>query len=44
MINLFLQRASYKLKNVVQAAHKKLMIIQTLNDEHKLSLLTKLIY
>ena len=36
--NLFLQRASYKFKNVVWAAYKKLMIIQTLNDELKLSI------
>ena len=36
--NLFLQRANYKFKNVVRAACKKLMIIQTLNDELKLSL------
>ena len=35
--NLFVQRASYKFKNVVRAAYKKLMIIQTLNDELKLS-------
>ena len=37
--NLFSQRASYKFKNVVRAAYKKLMIklmiIQTLNDELK---------
>ena len=38
MRNHFLQRASYKFKNVVRAACKKLMIIQTLNDELKLSL------
>ena len=39
MSNLFfLQRVSYKFKNVVRAAYKKLMIIQTLNDELKLSL------
>ena len=36
--NLFLQRASYKFENVARAAYKKLMIIQTLNDELKLSL------
>ena len=36
--NLFLQRVSYKFKNVVRAACKKLMIIQTLNDEFKVSL------
>ena len=35
--NLFLQRASYKFENVMWAACKKLMIIQTLNDELKLS-------
>ena len=38
MSNLFLQRASYKFKNVAWAAYEKLMIIQTLNDELKLSL------
>ena len=36
--NHFIQRASYKFKNIVRAAYKKLMIIQTLNDEPKLSL------
>ena len=35
---LFLQRASYEFKNVARAAYKKLMMIQTLNDELKLSL------
>ena len=34
----FLQRASYKFKNVARAACKKLVMIQTLNDELKLSL------
>ena len=38
MSNHFLQRASYKFKNVVRAACKKLMIIQTLNDKLELSL------
>ena len=41
MSNLFLQRASYKFKNIVRAACKKLVIIQTLNDELKLSLKNK---
>ena len=36
MSNLFLQRVSYKLKNVARV--RNLMIIQTLNDELKLSL------
>ena len=42
--NLFLQRASYKFKNVVRAAYKKLMIIQTPNDELKLYLFINKIY
>ena len=36
--NLLSQRVSYKFKNAVRAAYKKLMIIQTPNDELKLSL------